>query len=234
LEKNRLQHEIRKTLLSERSDKWLRFIGSLNSRDTRKMWSKFREFEHGYANSKQSDLPNLVDNPDNPRDRARTCTDKATIFKNRLKDTFRVPNSPHFDDQHREQIETLIAENNHLFQPSSPEGSDEPDVTTAEVKRAVKELKSKSAPGPDGIHNIFIHFAPVELLVCIRNIFSVCVKRGHHPHSWKTGVITMLPKTTENRQDPNNYRPITLLNVIGKLLELSSSSFMSSSLDEVG
>lgn len=42
---------------------------------------------------------------------------------------------------------------------------------------------------------------------------------GYVPIKFKTAVIKMIPKANVNRRDPINYRPISLLEVNGKLLE---------------
>lgn len=49
---------------------------------------------------------------------------------------------------------------------------------------------------------------------------QVCLKAGHHPHLWKEAVVCVIPKP--NWADytlAKNFRPISLLECLGKLLE---------------
>jgi hypothetical protein len=52
------------------------------------------------------------------------------------------------------------------------------------------------------------------------NLITACLKAGHHPCLWKEAIVSMIPKP--NRADytlAKNFRPISLLECLGKLLE---------------
>jgi hypothetical protein len=52
------------------------------------------------------------------------------------------------------------------------------------------------------------------------DLFEACLKAGHHPRPWKEAVVCVIPKP--NRADytlAKNFRPISLLECLGKLLE---------------
>src|SRR5713226_7420058 len=52
------------------------------------------------------------------------------------------------------------------------------------------------------------------------HLFAACFKAGHHPRPWKEAVMCIIPKP--NRADytlTKNFRPISLLECLGKLLE---------------
>lgn len=54
----------------------------------------------------------------------------------------------------------------------------------------------------------------------LTNLFNACLRIGHHPHLWREATVAVVPKL--NRTDPSlpkNYRPISLLECLGKLLE---------------
>jgi len=42
---------------------------------------------------------------------------------------------------------------------------------------------------------------------------------GHVPSEWKQSLVVPIPKSNNNKDLPNNYRPISLLSVLRKLLE---------------
>jgi hypothetical protein len=52
------------------------------------------------------------------------------------------------------------------------------------------------------------------------NLMTACLKAGHHPRPWKEAIVCVVPKP--NRADytlAKNFRPISLLECLGKLLE---------------
>jgi len=52
------------------------------------------------------------------------------------------------------------------------------------------------------------------------NLLDACLKAGHHPRPWKEAIVCIIPKP--NRADythAKNFRPILLLECLGKLLE---------------
>lgn len=39
------------------------------------------------------------------------------------------------------------------------------------------------------------------------------------PQNWRTGIVISIPKPGKNKFSPEGYRPTTLLNNLGKILE---------------
>lgn len=103
---------------------------------------------------------------------------------------------------------------------------DEP-ITAAEVFRAIRRMKMGKAAGVDGILSSVIRHAAdavgtnklkpensvVDALVLM---FNYVFYREEWPERWGSGIIFPLYKQ-DGRLEPGNYRPITLLSIIGKL-----------------
>jgi len=54
----------------------------------------------------------------------------------------------------------------------------------------------------------------------ITTIYNQCLKRGRFPKRWKIAkVIPVIKPAKENSLDPSEYRPISLLNMGGKILD---------------
>jgi len=104
---------------------------------------------------------------------------------------------------------------------SRVEGNDKLDdiaFTPANVRAAIKKLKSTAAAGPDCIPPVvFIELSSV-LCVPLADIFSQLLNSGVVPDEWKTALVTPVFKGGAS-SDPNNYRPISLTSVASKLME---------------
>jgi hypothetical protein len=79
----------------------------------------------------------------------------------------------------------------------------------------VRHLKPRKAAGPDGIQNII----PRLVLKFIVKQFNKSLTLTYFPTQWKETKIIMLPKPGKDHTSPLSYRPISLLNSLGKLLE---------------
>jgi len=87
-------------------------------------------------------------------------------------------------------------------------------------KRKIESFNGKKAPGIDGITiGIFLRtFHKFPRLVT--TIYNQCFKRGRIPRRWKAAKIIPITKPgKENSMDPSKYRPISLFNIGGKVLE---------------
>lgn len=82
----------------------------------------------------------------------------------------------------------------------------------------IKLLKSFKAPGPDGIQNILIKNLPLKSIEWLTKVFNVCFKITHWPNPFKLAKVTPILKHGKPPQNPESYRPISLL-MSGKLFE---------------
>lgn len=92
------------------------------------------------------------------------------------------------------------------------------DTTPGEVNSVLMSLKSDSAPGWDNISTGFLKYARNEVVPIICHLANVCFSKGVFPAALKQAIITPVHKSGD-RDDVNNYRPISVLPVISKILE---------------
>lgn len=93
-------------------------------------------------------------------------------------------------------------------------------VRPTEVWKVIRELKTRKAPGDDGIHNIMLKNMSQKSVVFVTKIFNGCLKLGYFPNKWKTAKVIALKKPGKDTSLPVSYRPISLLPVLGKLFEV--------------
>lgn len=94
------------------------------------------------------------------------------------------------------------------------------DIDLAEVKKSMisKNKKVKTAPGPDGITKKIWMYVPDCFLQRLVKLYNECLRKGIFPDKWKISRLVLLPKSDKITPDAR-YRPICLLNEVGKFLE---------------
>ncbi|CAH8490734.1 unnamed protein product [Dicrocoelium dendriticum] len=79
-------------------------------------------------------------------------------------------------------------------------------------------LREFSSSGADSIRAKGLKVAAMSLAGPVAIFFQRCLNEMHVPTMWKHGIITPIYKSG-SRAEPANYRPITLLPVISKVME---------------
>jgi hypothetical protein len=96
----------------------------------------------------------------------------------------------------------------------------EPQLTnTAEVQSAIRGLKVGKAPGPDGIPNRALKHLPLSVFSLPVVLFNAILRKQYFPASWKHARVFSILKPGEDPALLSLYRPISLLDTIGKLFE---------------
>ena len=122
--------------------------------------------------------------------------------------------------------------NNFFVQQSTLESTDDtpPDLpqfdnevslealTSTEVKNVILNLDKKKASGPDAIHNRLLIAAVDKISDPLTSLFNRSLQEGHFPTQWKHAHVTPIHKKG-SKELCNNYRPISLLSCLGKVLE---------------
>lgn len=99
---------------------------------------------------------------------------------------------------------------------------DMPPIAKHEITNAIMAATATKAPGDDTIPNGFWHQAiriPV-VLDTIHQLFNSCVRNGFNPPQLQRSVTVVLRKGGgRDYQVPKSWRPVALLNTLGKHLE---------------
>ncbi|CAG7850839.1 SubName: Full=Uncharacterized protein {ECO:0000313/EMBL:CCA73447.1} [Serendipita indica DSM 11827] len=91
--------------------------------------------------------------------------------------------------------------------------------TVERIRRAASHLKRDKAPGPDGIPNAAIQEALPSIKTVLTNIYNAAMRLRHIPKQWKVSTTVVLRKPGKPAYNvAKAYRPIALLNTLGKLL----------------
>ena len=91
-------------------------------------------------------------------------------------------------------------------------------VTVSNVYHLLHGLSSNKATGVDNISSKIIKIAAPAISDSLAYIFNQAITLSLFPHEWKTARIIPLYKNGQ-RNLPGNYRPISVLPVISKIME---------------
>ena len=84
--------------------------------------------------------------------------------------------------------------------------------------RLVSYLRVDKATGLDGISARLLKEACPEIVPSLTHIINLSIRCGYFPDEWK--ISKVLPLYREDiKSDPNNYRPISILPVVSKIIE---------------
>ena len=91
-----------------------------------------------------------------------------------------------------------------------------------EFLSAISNCADSSAPGPDRL--TWRHWKTiVKNDACLSNVINItdaCINLGHWPNHFKMSTTIIIPKPNKQSYDnPKAFRPIVLLNTLGKLIE---------------
>ena len=92
------------------------------------------------------------------------------------------------------------------------------NIETKEVTDALNILKSGKATGPDTINNIVLKELSKELSKPLCDLFNYSLRISKVPRQWKLAHVCAIHKK-KDPHDVSNYRPISLLSAISKVLE---------------
>jgi endonuclease/exonuclease/phosphatase family metal-dependent hydrolase len=144
---------------------------------------------------------------------ALSSSDKADAIANHLEQVFiprpPVPGTPDLDAR---VVEPYATEDPIPFPP-------EAQISREELLQELKRLKIRKSPGPDLIGGQLILQLPGSAVEVLYQIYSKCLALSYFPTAWKAAKVISLLKPGKPPRNPASYRPISLLNIFGKVLE---------------
>ena len=88
------------------------------------------------------------------------------------------------------------------------------------VNKIIQGLKNNSSCGLDNIPTRILKLGRTELVPAITHMINLSITQKKFPSAWKKAKVIPLHKKDEET-NPKNYRPVSLLSNISKILEKS-------------
>ena len=92
------------------------------------------------------------------------------------------------------------------------------EVTPSLIESKLRQLKTSTSSGPDGIPSRVLYELATTLSAPVCSLFRKSLISGTLPHAWKQGSVVPIFKSG-SRQEPSNFRPVSLTSILCKVLE---------------
>ena len=93
-----------------------------------------------------------------------------------------------------------------------------PDITEEYVRKQISSMSVRKASGPDGISVQMIKIESPYITKSLTHIFNLSIRCEQYPKEWKHALVTPIHKGGD-KCNATNYRPISILPIISKILE---------------
>ena len=153
--------------------------------------------------------------------------DKAHLMSYVWSRVFQPHTDPEFENENTAHVSSWFENNSLSFESASTIdftslSASDPLVRPIEAEEyhcALKSFRKYKAPGPSGISILLIQYLPPNYHIQIRSLFNAIIASRYWPIIFKTSKMIFLGKPHKSSTNPLNYRPISLLEVLAKLLE---------------
>lgn len=206
MEINFLNRNIKKRILLIKNKSWNAHISKFQN-NSRQLWRATKLLKN-----KMNFSPPLRDS-----DNSMLLTDqeKATEIANTFCKAHHITYNDLSDNLTEAAVKTSFQNINYFYEQVKEKDMPKP----SEILTLIQSLKNRKSPGDDNINNILLKKLPKKAIVFISYIFRACLKNSYFPTCFKCAKVIAIPKPGKDLTRACNYRPISLLSSLGKILE---------------
>ena len=190
-------------------------------KDNSKFWRQINKIQ----GKPSSQIPLLRANIDGDDFEANTQDEKLTLLTNIWSSVYQISPQENlsFCSRNERKVSAHLLKITNKITPKCTIDLNELEnlgldlkIDIHDVKLAINTLKDK-CPGPSKLRKKHFAHLPDNMLSNLAHIFECCLAVGYYPKQFKHAHMIFLHKPATNKHDPLNYRPISLLNAMGKI-----------------
>jgi hypothetical protein len=201
-----LNRTIKTQLTQHKNERWENILKKATTRDN-SLWKIAKS-----RTKKRSEIPPLIDTNTEAISDEQKSECLASHFQQVHNNNF-ANNTEHIN------IENII--DNIIRQPTQTDKDYIKTIITNpnEVGCILRKLKTNKATGEDQIDNMILKNISRKTTVQLTYIINSILKLNHFPDQYKTAIVVPIPKAGKSLNKKENFRPISLLNSISKVIE---------------
>lgn len=199
------QYLVNRKLFQMRNNNWNKTLTQLSPK-TGNLW-RIKKI----ITKTNSNIPPLKDHNNTP---IYTDEGKAELLAKHYESIHRATSN--LGNRHHNN---LVNKAVNSFMQNNYNNNEYEECNIDEILLYIKTLKNKKAPGIDKIPNFVLKKLPTKAIELLTHIINHILKLSHFPSILKAAKIIPIPKPGKPLDLPVNYRPISLLSGISKIVE---------------
>ena len=173
------------------------------------VWKMFNELGAGKRKSNSANSINSLKVGNSETDDVAEIANAFNDFFINIADNIKEPTEPSSHEKLQDYCKEKIPEN-VVF--------DVPMLTEDKVLKYLKNLDVRKSTGTDDLGPRLLRMSSPIIAESLTYICNLSIKTGSFPERWKEAKVKPLHKGGPSN-DPNNFRPISILPVLSKLFE---------------
>ena len=196
------------------------------------LWNKFKALRNKTTsmlrNSKQSFFNRHVNSPDKKqfwkvmKTMRKNKSTIPTLHMNGTDATTDVDKSnmmnAYFSSCFNTSLPPLNNPTRVVTSDSAPESIDSLLCSEEEVLHLLETIDISKSNGADRISGRMLKATAASIAAPVTKLFNLSISTGIFPNKWKLAAVIPIPKSSDTAS-PSNYRPVSLLPVLSKILE---------------
>lgn len=199
---NRAQKLIAERVNKHRNARWENFLTKINQQ---RFWQLTRSLR-----GKRNGTPQIIKGTSG---KLTTNKEKAIAFAESFVTSHSLTSS--FSHPNDRAVSNFM----NRFDRRRINQSEIAQINPSEITDILRSIRPFKAPGEDQIVNILLKKLPPRATEFLSDIFNDCFDSGFWPNHFRNAKVVAIPKPHKNGREIQNYRPISLLNSVGKIFE---------------
>lgn len=219
-----LQINLRNICKEERDKRWEDMI--MNTEANYREPEKFCRKVKNLIGSTKQKIPYILNNEGR---KLFTDSEKEQEFRKYWEKIFMITDEENqqYDQQTENMVRAYMNTNEHLHKEHETIDLTRLDPTNPltkpikyeHVANTINKIKRNKAPGHSKINKTVLQQMPKIMIKNLTHILNAALSVGIFPEKFKEAILKLIPKPSKPTTFVKNFRPISLLEVIGKIFE---------------